>query len=71
MPRLPDSFLTGNRLYHPACASAGKDQLPFAEANRAIAEQFPEAFNRGDLDRAAGFFAEDCANYGRAGVARC
>ena len=35
------------------------------EANRAIAEQFHEAFNRGDLDAAAGFFAENCRNHGR------
>jgi steroid delta-isomerase-like uncharacterized protein len=35
------------------------------EANRALAEQFHEAFNRGDLDAAASFFAEDCRNHGR------
>lgn len=35
------------------------------EANRATAEQFHEAFNRGDLDGAASFFAEDCRNHGR------
>ena len=35
------------------------------EANRAIAKQFHEAFNRGDLDAAAGFFSEDCHNHGR------
>jgi steroid delta-isomerase-like uncharacterized protein len=40
--------------------------LTSTEANRAIAEQFHEAFNRGDLDRAAAFFAEDCKNHGRA-----
>jgi len=30
-----------------------------------IAEQFNEAFNRGDLDAAASCFAEDCQNHGR------
>jgi hypothetical protein len=44
------------------------------ETNRRIAEQFHEAFNRGDLDVAASCFAEDCQNHGRklgrAGVRR-
>jgi predicted ester cyclase len=44
------------------------------EANRRVAECFHEAFNRGDLDAAAGCFAEDCRNHGRqvrrAGVRR-
>jgi len=35
------------------------------ETNRRIAEQFNEAFNRGDLDAASSCFAEDCWNYGR------
>jgi predicted ester cyclase len=39
--------------------------LNIAEANRRIAEQFNEPFNRGDLDRAASCFAEDCQNHGR------
>ncbi len=30
-----------------------------------MAEQFHEAFNRGDLDAAAACFAEDCRNHGR------
>jgi steroid delta-isomerase-like uncharacterized protein len=33
--------------------------------NRRVAEQFNEAFNRGDLDAAASCFAEDCQNHGR------
>jgi len=39
--------------------------LNITETNRRIAEQFNEAFNRGDLDAAAGYFAEDCQNHGR------
>jgi predicted ester cyclase len=39
--------------------------MTISEANRRIAEQFHEAFNRGDLDAAAGCFAEDCRNRGR------
>ncbi len=35
------------------------------DPNRRIAEQFHEAFNRGDLDAAASCFAEDCRNHGR------
>jgi hypothetical protein len=35
------------------------------ETNRRIAEQFNEAFNRGELDAAASCFAEDCQNHGR------
>ena len=35
------------------------------ETNRRIAEQFNEAFNRGDLDAAASCFSEDCRNHGR------
>lgn len=35
------------------------------EANRRIAEQFHEAFNRGDLEAAPSCFAEDCRNHGR------
>ena len=35
------------------------------ETNRRIAEQFHEAFNRGDLDAAASRFTEDCQNHGR------
>ena len=34
-------------------------------ANRALVEQYQEAFNRGDLDTAASYFAEDCRNHGR------
>jgi steroid delta-isomerase-like uncharacterized protein len=39
--------------------------LDIAENNRGIAEQFHEAFNRGDLDAAASCFSEDCQNHGR------
>jgi hypothetical protein len=39
--------------------------LNITETNRRIAEQFNEAFNRGDLDAAANCFAEDCQNHGR------
>jgi predicted ester cyclase len=39
--------------------------LDITETNRSIAEQFNGAFNRGDLDAAASFFAEDCQNHGR------
>ena len=35
------------------------------ETNRRIAEEFYEAFNRGDLDTAASYFAEDCQRHGR------
>jgi hypothetical protein len=46
--------------------------LHITETNRRIAEQFNEAFNRGDLDAAASCFTEDCQNHdrkvGRAGV---
>jgi hypothetical protein len=39
--------------------------LHIPETNRSIAEQFNEAFNRGDLNAAASCFAEDCQNHGR------
>lgn len=39
--------------------------LNTTETNRLIAEQFNEAFNRGDLDAAASRFADDCQNHGR------
>ena len=39
--------------------------MDITETNRRIAEQFHEAFNRGDLDEAASCFAEDCRNHGR------
>ena len=39
--------------------------MDITEANRRIAEQCHEAFNRGDLDAAASYFAEDCRNHGR------
>ena len=39
--------------------------MDITETNRRIAEQFNEAFNRGDLDGAASCFAEDCQNHGR------
>jgi predicted ester cyclase len=39
--------------------------LNITDTNRSIAEQFHEAFNRGDLDAAASCFAEDCQNHGR------
>jgi predicted ester cyclase len=39
--------------------------LNITETNRRSAEQFHEAFNRGDLDAAATCFAEDCQNHGR------
>jgi predicted ester cyclase len=35
------------------------------EPHRDVVEQFHEAFNHGDLDAAASFFAEDCRNHGR------
>jgi hypothetical protein len=43
----------------------GRASLNITETNRRIAEQFNEAFNRGDLDAAASCFAEDCQNHGR------
>lgn len=39
--------------------------MEITEANRRLAQQFNEAFNRGDLDAAANCFAEDCQNHGR------
>ena len=39
--------------------------LNITDTNRRIAEQFNEAFNRGDLDSAASCFSEDCQNHGR------
>ena len=39
--------------------------MNITESNRRIAEQFNEAFNRGDLDAAASPFAQDCQNHGR------
>ena len=39
--------------------------MDITETNRRIAEQFNEAFNRGNLDAAASCFAEDCLNHGR------
>jgi len=39
--------------------------MNITETNRSIAEQFNEAFNRGDLDAAASCFSEDCRNHGR------
>jgi len=39
--------------------------LNITETNRRIAEQFNEAFNRGDLDAAARRFSRDCQNHGR------
>ena len=39
--------------------------MNITETNRRIAEQFNEAFNRGDLDAAASCFSEDCENHGR------
>jgi predicted ester cyclase len=39
--------------------------LNIPENHGRIAEQFNEAFNRGDLDAAANCFAEDCQNRGR------
>jgi hypothetical protein len=38
--------------------------LNITETNRRIAEQFNEAFKRGELDAAASCFAEDCQNHG-------
>lgn len=35
------------------------------ETNRRIAEQFNEAFDRGDFDAAASCFSEDCETHGR------
>jgi len=43
----------------------GAASLDITETNRRIAEQFNEAFNRGNLDAAASCFAEDCQNHGR------
>jgi steroid delta-isomerase-like uncharacterized protein len=39
--------------------------MSVTDNNRAVVEQFQEAFNRGDLDGAASFFAEDCRNHGQ------
>ena len=39
--------------------------MDITDTNRRIAEQFNEAFNRGDLDAAASCFAEDCQNHGK------
>ena len=39
--------------------------LNITETNRHVAEQFNEAFNRGDLDAAASCVAEDYKNHGR------
>ena len=40
-------------------ATTRRTSLNITETNRRIAEQFNEAFNRGDLDAAASCFAED------------
>jgi len=40
-------------------------RMNITDTNRSIAEQFNEAFNRGDLDAAASCFSEDCRNHGR------
>jgi len=51
---------------------SGRASLNISESNRRIAEQFNDAFNRGDLDGAANCFSEECQNHGkkvgRAGV---
>ena len=39
--------------------------MDITETNRCIAEQFHEAFNRGDLDAAARCFTGDCRNHGQ------
>jgi predicted ester cyclase len=39
--------------------------LDISDTNRRLAEQFNDAFNRGDLDAAANCFAETCQNHGR------
>jgi steroid delta-isomerase-like uncharacterized protein len=39
--------------------------LTITEDNRRVAERFHEAFNRGDLDAASSWFADDCRNHGR------
>lgn len=39
--------------------------LNITDTNRRTAEQFNEAFNRGDLDAAASCLAEDCENHGK------
>ena len=54
----------------PSCdlgpsALQGRNSLDINETNRRIAEQFNQAFNRGDLDAAASCFSEDCRNHGR------
>jgi steroid delta-isomerase-like uncharacterized protein len=46
-------------------AAIGEASVDITETNRRIAEQFNEAFNRGDFDAAASCFAEDCRNHGR------
>jgi hypothetical protein len=43
-------------------AAVGRASLNITETNRRIAEKFNEAFNRGDLDAAAGCFAENGEN---------
>ena len=40
-------------------------RMNITDTNQSIAEQFNEAFNRGDLDAAASCFSEDCRNHGR------
>lgn len=47
----------------PCCER--RASLNITETNRRIAEQFNEAFHRGDLDAAASCFSEDCQNHGR------
>jgi steroid delta-isomerase-like uncharacterized protein len=39
--------------------------MDIPESNRRLAQQFHEAFNRGDLDAAASCFADDCRNHGQ------
>jgi hypothetical protein len=54
-----------NRRYPTLQQEGRRASLNITETNRRIAEQFNEAFNRGDLDTAASCFAEDCQNHGR------
>jgi len=53
-------------------AAKGAATVVTTEANRRLAQEFHDAFNRGDLDAAASCFSEDCQNQGkkagRAGV---
>jgi predicted ester cyclase len=62
--RLVDSA-TGDAVYSADVTAKGRAAVNTTETNRRVAEQFNEAFNRGDLDAASSCFTEDCRNNGR------